>query len=107
MVASAYRRHALHAKSLTVAVRATARGIPVTGLPEERLVRLHWENARAYAQWTRWGQCLTELPAIERIAPQEVRRPALRELACTMPRSPAPAATRRDAKGYASRINAA
>ncbi|GAA3798198.1 hypothetical protein GCM10022403_035060 [Streptomyces coacervatus] len=80
-----------------------ARGISPLGLPKERLVRVRWETARAYAQWNRWHQCLSELEAIERIAPQEVRRPAVRTLTRTMLSTPAPT---HGVKAFAQRINA-
>lgn len=104
MVASAYRRHAQHAKSLAVAVRATARGIPVTGLPQERL--------RTPSLGDR--PCLRPVdplgPVPDRTAGHRTHRPAGSTPSRPTGAGPHHAAqprTRRDAKGYASRINAA
>ncbi|MFF2654305.1 XRE family transcriptional regulator [Streptomyces sp. NPDC058045] len=69
---------------------ATARGIPTTGLPRERRVRLHWEMARAHLLWGRDRECLAQLFEIERLAAQDVRRPAAHALALDLARRAQP-----------------
>ncbi|MET9862115.1 XRE family transcriptional regulator [Streptomyces smyrnaeus] len=53
---------------------AAARRVDTRGMPPERAARLGLDVARAYAHWGKSGGCYRALLAIERAAPQEVRR---------------------------------
>ncbi|WP_030747220.1 helix-turn-helix domain-containing protein [Streptomyces sp. NRRL F-5135] len=59
---------------------AAARRVDPRGLPLERVARLGLDVARAYSDWGRPEACLRALLSVERVVPQEVRRPGTRAL---------------------------
>ncbi|GAA2317728.1 hypothetical protein GCM10010376_40690 [Streptomyces violaceusniger] len=59
---------------------AAARRVDPRGLPLERVARLGLDVARAYNDWGRPEECLRALLSVERVVPQEVRRPGTRAL---------------------------
>jgi hypothetical protein len=69
-----------HARALTV-----ARRLPVAQLPTaERQARFFLDVARAWYGHGDPERCLRSLHAIERMAPQDIRRPAVRQLLCDL-----------------------